>query len=117
MRQFGVLMNAGVAAGGGAGQALRKDGQLEVALSVKRVSSLVEVDASQTPFSTTPPGLFLLAFNDQRVGISDEQIAFFKTRLKELLPEIGATVDGIAEDAPQQIGSVAHIVLLAEEAL
>ena len=32
------------------------------------------------------------------------------------LPEIGATIDGIAEDASQIIGDVARIVWLAEEA-
>lgn len=92
-------------------------GQLQVALAVSLVSSLVQVDVSQTPFRTTPAGLFLLAFNDNSVGISDEQMAFFKARLKELLPEIGVTIDGIAEDASQIVGDVARVVWLAEEAL
>jgi hypothetical protein len=94
-----------------------EDGQLQVALAVARVSSLVTVDPSQTPFRTTPDGLFLLAFNDNKVGISDDQMAFFKARLKEFLPEIGATIDGIPEDAAQIVGDVARIVWLAKEAL
>jgi hypothetical protein len=119
MKRFDVLMGTAGNAGGGAGAAAApgRDGQLEVALSVARVSALVQVDASQTPFRTTPNGLFLRAFNDNQVGISDEQMAFFKARLKEFLPEIGATVDGIAEDASQIIGDVARIVRLAEAGL
>jgi hypothetical protein len=116
MRNFDTPMSApGVAdAGGGSGP---KDGQLQVALSVARVSALVTVDATQTPFTTTPADLFLLAFNDNKVGISDEQMAFFKARLKQLLPEIGATIDRIPEDASQIIGDVGQIVLLAEQSL
>jgi hypothetical protein len=94
-----------------------EDGQLQVALAVAKVSRLVTVDASQPPFRTTPPDLFVLAFNDDKVGIGDEEMAFFKARLKQFLPEIGATIDGIPEDASQIIGDVARIVWLALAAL
>jgi hypothetical protein len=107
---------AGTAAGGG-GSAPARTGQLEVALAVARVSALVTVDPSQTPFKTVPAGLFLRTFGDAKIGITDEQMIFFKARLKALLPEIGATVDGIAEDATQTIGAVAQIVALAEASL
>jgi hypothetical protein len=92
-----------------------EDGLLQVALAVAQVSCLVTVDPSQRPFRTTPADLFLLAFNDSKVGISDEQMAFFKARLKQFLPEIGATIDGIPEDASQIVGHVARIVWLAKE--
>jgi|SRR5580658_4556926 hypothetical protein len=116
MRNFDTPMigAGGAAAGGGAGP---KDGRLEIALSAARVSRLVQVDASQTPPQLTPPDLFLLAFNDARVGISDDQMVFFKVALKGFLPEIGTTIDGIAEDASQTISAVARIVWLAEQAL
>ena len=116
MRNFDTPMGAAgaAAAGGGAGP---KDGRLEVALSVARVSRLVQVDASQAPPQLTPPDLFLLAFNDNTIGVSDEQMSFFKAALKGFLPEIGATIDGIAEDASQKISAVARIVWLAEQAL
>ena len=94
-----------------------QDTRLQLALSVARVSALVQVDASKTPFQTVPDGLFLRAFNDNRVGISDEQMAFFKARLKDFLPEVGSTIDGIAEDSSQFIGDVARLVWLAEEAI
>ena len=118
MKNFDTLRNvAGEAGGGGAGVAPARDGQLQVALAVERVSALVTVDATKTPFDTVPDLLFLRPFNDPKVGISDEQMAFFKARLKEFLPEIAATIDGIAEDATQKISAVARIVWLAEQAL
>lgn len=117
MKNFDTLRNAaGEAGGGGAGVAPARDGQLQVALAVARVSALVTVDVSQTPFRTVPVGLFLRAFNDPQVGMADEQMVFFKARLKEFLPEIGPAIDGIAEDASQIIGDVARIVWLAEQA-
>jgi hypothetical protein len=118
MKQFDTPMNSNFGeGGGGASPAPAKDGQLQVALAVERVSALVKVDPKQVPFQTVPDGLFLLTFNDEKVGISDDQMVLFKARLKELLPEIGDTIDGIAEDASQKIGAVGHIVMLAEEAL
>ena len=114
MNGGGKTAAGGAAAGGVPGP---KSGQLEVALSVARASSIVSVDSSQAPFQTTPPGLFLLAFNVAKVGISDEQMAFFKARLKQFLPETGATIDCIPEDASQIIGDVARIVWLALAAL
>ena len=121
MRNFDTPMGAvgGASAGGGAAPAgpAKKNGQLEVALAVKRVSDLITVDPSQTPFRTTPPNLFQLAFNDNKVGISDDEMEFFKARLKELLPEVSDTIDGIPADPSQIIGDVAQIVWLAEEAL
>jgi hypothetical protein len=116
MKNFDTPMGAAGGAAGGGGAAPTKNGQLEVALSVQAVSGLVKVDPSQMPFTTTPDGLFLLAFNDNKVGISDDQMAFFKATLKGFLPEIGEKIDGIAEDASQIIGDVAEIVWLAEEA-
>jgi hypothetical protein len=101
---------AGVAAGGGAAP---KNGELEVALAAQKVSGKITIDPSQTPFGTTPPGLFGLAFNDDKVGISGDQMEFFKARLKELLPEIADTIDTIPADPSQIIGDVARIVWLA----
>jgi hypothetical protein len=117
MKNFDTPMGAAGGAPAGGGAAPVKNGELEVALSVARVSALVKVDPSQTPFRTTPPGLFGLAFNDNQVGISDDQMAFFKARLEELLPEIGDTIDGIPQDASQIIADVARIVWLALRAL
>jgi hypothetical protein len=117
MKQFDTPMNSIPGGGGGASAAPARDGQLQVALAVKRVSQLVQVDPTQTPFATVPDGLFLLTFDDPKVGISDQQMAFFKTALKGMLPEIGATIDAIAEDASQIIGGVGRIVMLAEAAL
>jgi hypothetical protein len=117
MRNFDTPMNAAGGAPAGGGAAPVTDGRLEVALSVARVSRLVQVDASQTPTQLTPPDLFLLAFNDNTVGISDEQMKVFKNTLKGFLPKIGAKIDGIAEDASQIVGDVADIVWLALQAL
>jgi hypothetical protein len=112
MRNFDTPMSAtgGASAGGGASP---KTGELEVALAVQKTSAMVTLDLSQTPFGTTPPGLFGLAFNDNSVGISADQMEFFKARLKELLPEIADTIDGIPAEPSQIIGDVARIVWLA----
>ncbi len=93
-----------------------KDGRLEVALSVAKVSALVTVDPLKSSH-TIPQGLFLCAFNDKKVGITDEQMAFFKSRLKGFLPEIAPTIDAIHEDSSQIIEDVARIVWLAEQGL
>lgn len=116
MRNFATPMNAAGGASAG-GSAAPKNGELEVAPAVQKASGMVTIDPSQTPFGTTPPGLFRLAFNDDKVGISGDQMVFFKSRLKELLPGIGDTIDGIPADPSQIIGDVARIVWLALRAL
>jgi len=117
MKQFDTPMNSIPGGGGGASAAPARDGQLQVALAVAGVSKLVTVDPTQKPFGTDPDGLFLLTFNDPKVGISDLQMPFFKSILKVLLPEIADDIDKIAEKASQKIDDVANIVLVAEEAL
>ena len=94
-----------------------KDGILEVALSVAAVSAFVRVDLAQMPVATDPPDLFNRSFNDEMVGFSDEHMAFFKARLKGFLPEIGATIDEIPNDASLVVGDVHRAVWLALQAI
>ena len=88
------------------------DGSLEVCEAIAAVSGLVTI-VSAEPLKVNPLRLFLLPFNDEKVGISDDQMRVFKARLKALLPSIPSAIDGIAEDSSQIVGDVHQIVLLA----
>ena len=90
-----------------------KSGRLEVAIAVARTSHLVSVDPTQIPPTSIPPDLFVRTFNDDRVGIDDEQMRQFKERLKLLLPEISADVDKVPENSNQVIGDVAFFIRVA----
>jgi len=87
-----------------------QDGRLEVALAIASISSLVTVDASKDPFTTDPDDLFDRTFNDNGVGISDDQMASFRANLKRLLPEISDDIDQIPENAALSIEKVAEFV-------
>ena len=89
------------------------DGRLEVALAIERVTALVTVDPTKTPFSTQPDDLFDHNFSDPEVGISDEQMAVFKETLALLLPAIAADVSNVPENSAQPIEKVANFVRLA----
>lgn len=90
-----------------------KSGRLEVAIAVGKTTHLVSVDTTTTPFTTVPANLFDRQFNDDRVGIDDQQMAQFKARLAILLPEIGEDISKIPENSNQEIGDVAFFVRLA----
>jgi hypothetical protein len=89
------------------------DGALEVALSIAAVTDLVRVDATTTPFSTTPDDLFDLTFNDNKVGIDDSQMNIFKANLAVQLPEIKTDINNIPENSQEKIGDVAEFIRLS----
>ncbi len=90
-----------------------KDGRLEVALAIAATTALVTVDASTTPFTTSPDDLFDRTFNDTKVGISDDQMAIFKANLTVLLPEITDDISQIPENSALPIEKVAEFVRLS----
>lgn len=86
------------------------DGRLQVALAIASVSSLVTVDATVHPFTTKPVDLFDRAFNDNQVGLDDEQMASFKASLSVLLPQIQSDIIQIPENSALEIEDVAEFV-------
>ncbi len=89
------------------------DGRLEVALAIASVTSLVTVDASTHPFTTSPDDLFDLTFDDSKVAIDEDQMRIFKTALARLLPTIAADIDQIPENPAESIEKVAEFVRLS----
>ena len=89
-----------------------EDGRLQVALAIAATTNLVTVNATETPFTTTPDDLFDLMFNDSTVGISDEQMPVFKANLTVLLPTIAIDISQIPENAGLPIEKVAELVRL-----
>lgn len=90
-----------------------KTGRLEVAIAVSLTSGVVKVNAAANPFTTDPPNLFDLQFNDDAVRIADEDMRLFKANLASLLPEISSDIDEIPENANQRIRKVAEFVRVA----
>lgn len=90
-----------------------KDGRLEVATAIADTTSLVTVDPTTQPFTTDPADLFDLRFNDDQVGIDNNQMRFFKASLEELLPEITNSIEKIPNNSNLVIEDVAEFVMLA----
>jgi hypothetical protein len=86
------------------------DGRIQVALSIAAVSSLVTVDATANPFTTTPDDLFDLSFNDNTVGMNDDQMSPFKAGLTVMLPQIKEDISQIPENSSLVIEKVAEFV-------
>jgi hypothetical protein len=89
------------------------DGSTQVVIAIASVTSLVTIDLTQHPPRITPPNLGTLAFNDNAVGISDDQMPMFKASLKVLLPTIASDIDQIPNIAAQVIGKVGEFVQLS----
>lgn len=91
-----------------------KTGRLEVAIAVSLTSGIVKVNAAANPFTTDPPNLFDLQFNDDSVRITDEEdMRLFKANLASLLPEISSDIEEIPENSNQRIRKVAEFVRVA----
>lgn len=90
-----------------------KDGRLEVVIAISRTSDLVTVDTTTDPITVDPDDLADRTFNDNGVGIDDDQMRIFKAELTKLLPEITADIARIPENANQVIEQVAEFVTLA----
>jgi hypothetical protein len=86
------------------------DGRIQVALSIAAQSSLVTVDATAHPFATTPDDLFDLSFNDNTVGMNDDQMSPFKAGLTVMLPQIKEDISQIPENSSLVIEKVAEFV-------
>lgn len=89
------------------------DGSLQIALAIASVTTLVTVDTTQSPPVITPEDLGMLTFNDPAVGMTDEQVAIFKSNLMIMLPEIADDIRQIPDNAHQNIGDVAQFIQLA----
>ncbi len=89
------------------------DGRLEVALAIAGTTQLVSVDPTQHPFTTKPANLFGLAFNDNSVGIDDNQMEVFKANLALLLPDIKTDIAQIPDNSSTIIEQVAEFIELA----
>lgn len=95
-------------------EATARDGRLDVATAIAMTSDKVTVDASTEPFSTTPPSLFTLTFNDGQVGITTPDLMrTFVANLKTLLPQIAADLDQVPANPAMQIQLVVRFVRLA----
>lgn len=93
-------------------EATAKDGRLEVATAIAMTSDMITVDTGTEPFSTSPPNLFTLTF--EQVGISTQDLMrIFLANLKTLLPEISTNLDQIPESSAMQIQLVGRFVRLA----
>jgi hypothetical protein len=90
-----------------------KDGRLEVATAIADTTDLVTVDPTTTPPTVDPDDLLDRRFNDERVGIDDNQMRIFKASLEELLPEIVRDIEKIPENSNLLIDDVAEFVRLA----
>ena len=77
------------------------------------VTNLVTIDLTRTPPKIVPANLGALTFNDAKVGMSNGQMPIFKGNLAALLPEIGADIAQIPDNAGLQIGKVADFVRLS----
>lgn len=90
------------------------DGSLQVALAIASITQLVIVDASTDPFSVDPEDLFELKFNDNRVGLADDDMPIFKANLAEMLPSIREDIfEGIDDNANLDIALVVDFVTLS----
>lgn len=90
-----------------------KDGRLEVATAIADTTELVTVDPTTTPITIIPDDLFDRRFNDNRVGIDDNQMRLFKSSLEALLPEIERDIERIPENSNLLIDDVGEFVRLA----
>jgi len=90
-----------------------KDGRLEVVTAIADTTDLVTLDPTTEPPTVEPEDLFDLTFNDNRVGIDDEQMRLFKASLEELLPEITSDIERIPNNANLVIDNVAEFVRLS----
>lgn len=82
-------------------------------MAIASVTSLVTVDTTQDPAVVDPEDIDALTFGDPRVGMSDEQVAIFKSNLKFLLPQISDDIDQIPDNADLPIGGVMDFVRLS----
>jgi len=95
-------------------EALGQDGRLEIATALAMTSDMITVNASTSPFTTTPSNLFTLTFADNSVGITTpDLVRLFIANLKRLLPTIATSLDQIPENPAMQIQLVARFVRLA----
>lgn len=91
-----------------------RDGRLEVATALAMTSDKVTVDASTEPFTTVPPNLFTLTFDDRLVGMTTpDLVRAFLANLKRLLPDIAHDLDQIPENPAMQIQMIVRFVRLA----
>lgn len=90
-----------------------KDGRLEVATAIADTTDLVTVDPTTQPATIDPEDLFDMRFNDDRVGIDDNQMRLFKASLEELLPEITSDIERIPNNSNLLVDDVAEFVRLA----
>ena len=90
-----------------------KDGRLEVVTAIADTTDLVTIDPTTDPPTVEPDDLFDLTFNDDRVGIDDDQMRLFKASLEELLPEITSDIERIPNNANVVIDNVAEFVRLS----
>jgi hypothetical protein len=91
------------------------DGRLEIAEAISTTTTKVSVDPTTTPFTTKPDDLFDLTFNDDNVGIDDEDLMkVFKAFLKRRLPSIAQLIeDKIPANPNLEIELVAQFVFAA----
>jgi hypothetical protein len=92
------------------------DGRLEVAQAIASTTKKVSVDPTTVPFTTRPDNLFDLTFNDDNVGIDDEDLMkVFKAFLKKGLPSIAQLIeDKIPANPNLEIELVAQFVFAAK---
>jgi hypothetical protein len=95
-----------------AAESAAHDGSLEIALAIAATTDRVTVDTTTTPFEARPDNLFELTFNDEHVGLSNDQMAIFKANLGVLLPALKRDIAAIPENANLLIGDVARLVML-----
>ena len=80
--------------------------ELIIALIIRDLSDLVQMSDS----GITPDDLFSRTFNDPKVGLSNEQMPFFKANLAAALPQAAQDIARIDENAALSIGEVADLV-------
>jgi hypothetical protein len=90
-----------------------RDGRLEVAIAIARTTDLVTVDTTGGTITVDPDDLFTRTFNDNKVGIDDQQMRIFKAELQRLLPEIRSDISRIRENSNEVIEDVAEFIRLA----
>jgi hypothetical protein len=84
--------------------------ELIIALVLQDLTDLVNVDESANPPTVSPDDLFTLTFDDPKVGLSNEQMPFFKTNLAAALPEAAEDIALIDDNASLQISQVDDLV-------
>lgn len=91
------------------------DGRLEVAEALAMTSQKVSVDISTVPFTTVPPNVFDLTFNDPQVAIDDQFLMrSFKAQLEKKLPSIAASIEqNVPANPALEIELVAQFVSAA----